>query len=235
MIKIENVVLPHEKQWEAVIRGMRNPLNSWDKSDSEECRNVFCGDCDGECLPHTNGFIVGSNDLDLMKRLDKAGTEHRKFMRMITVYVDITAPLYWWKEHDQYKIGTVTNSCSTMHKIAAKEFTLEDFSCEHLETISRFDEDGEEYKPYMLMKEMIKCLNACRKTFMKTKNKTDWWQLIQLLPSSYNQKRTVMLNYEVLASMYHQRKNHKLDEWRTFCEWIKTLPCSELITGEEHE
>lgn len=235
MIRIENIVLPHEKQWEAVIRGMRNPLNSWDKSDSEECRNVFCGDCDGECLPHTNGFIVGSNDLNLMKRLDKAGTEHRKFMRMITVYVDITAPLYWYKEFDTYKVGTVANSCSTMHKIAAKEFTLEDFSCEHLETISRFDEDGEEYKPYMLMKEMIKCLNACRKTFMKTKNKTDWWQLIQLLPSSYNQKRTVMLNYEVLASMYHQRKNHKLDEWRTFCEWIKTLPCSELITGEEHE
>lgn len=235
MIKIENVVLPHEKQWEAVIRGMRNPLNSWDKSDSEECRNTFCGDCDGECLPHTNGFIIGSNDLDLMKRLDKAGTEHRKFMRMITVYVDITAPLYWWKEFDTYKVGTVTNSCSTMHKIAAKEFTMEDFSCEHLETISRLDEDGEEYKPYMLMKEMIKCLNACRKTFMETKNKTDWWQLIQLLPSSYNQKRTVMLNYEVLANMYHQRNNHKLDEWRTFCEWIKTLPCSELITGEEHE
>lgn len=235
MIKIENVVLPHEKQWETVIRGMRNPLNSWDKSDSEECRNIFCGDCDGECLPHTNGFIIGSNDLDLMKRLDKAGTEHRKFMRMITVYIDITAPLYWWKEFDTYKVGTVTNSCSTMHKIAAKEFTMEDFSCEHLETISRLDEDGEEYKPYMLMKEMIKCLNACRKTFMETKNKTDWWQLIQLLPSSYNQKRTVMLNYEVLANMYHQRKNHKLDEWRTFCEWIKTLPCSELITGEEHE
>ena len=235
MIKIENVVLPHEKQWEAVIRGMRNPLNSWDKSDSEECRNIFCGDCDGECLPHTNGFIIGSNDLNLMKRLDKAGTEHRKFMRMITVYVDITAPLYWWKEFDTYKVGTVTNSCSTMHKIAAKEFTMEDFSCEHLETISRLDEDGEEYKPYMLMKEMIKCLNACRKTFMETKNKTDWWQLIQLLPSSYNQKRTVMLNYEVLANMYHQRNNHKLDEWRTFCEWIKTLPCSELITGEEHE
>ena len=235
MIKIENVVLPHEKQWEAVIRGMRNPLNSWDKSDSEECRNIFCGDCDGECLPHTNGFIIGSNDLDLMKRLDKAGTEHRKFMRMITVYVDITAPLYWWKEFDTYKVGTVTNSCSTMHKIAAKEFTMEDFSCEHLETISRLDEDGEEYKPYMLMKEMIKCLNACRKTFMETKNKTDWWQLIQLLPSNYNQKRTVMLNYEVVANMYHQRNNHKLDEWRTFCEWIKTLPCSELITGEEHE
>lgn len=235
MIKIENVVLPHEKQWEAIIRGMRNPLNSWDKSDSEECRNIFCGDCDGECLPYSNGFIIGSNDFDLMKRLDKAGTEHRKFMRMIAVYIDITAPLYWWKEFDTYKVGTVTNSCSTMHKIAAKEFTMEDFSCEHLETISRLDEDGEEYKPYMLMKEMIKCLNACRKTFMETKNKTDWWQLIQLLPSSYNQKRTVMLNYEVLANMYHQRKNHKLDEWRTFCEWIKTLPCSELITGEEHE
>ena len=235
MIKIENVVLPHEKQWEAVIRGMRNPLNSWDKSDSEECRNIFCGDCDGECLPHTNGFIIGSNDLNLMKRLFKGGTEHRKYLRMIQVYVDITAPLYWWKEFDTYKVGTVTNSCSTMHKIAAKEFTMEDFSCEHLETISRLDEDGEEYKPYMLMKEMIKCLNACRKTFMETKNKTDWWQLIQLLPSSYNQKRTVMLNYEVLANMYHQRNNHKLDEWRTFCEWIKTLPCSELITGEEHE
>ena len=235
MIKIENVVLPYEKQWEAIIRGMRNPLNSWDKSDSIECRDTFCGECNGECLPYTNGFIIGSNDFDLMKRLDKAGTEHRKFMRMITVYIDITAPLYWWKEFDTYKIGTVCNSCSTMHKIASKEFTLEDFSCEHLETISRFDEDGEEYKPYMLMKEMIKCLNACRKTFMETKNKTDWWQLIQLLPSSYNQKRTVMLNYEVLANMYHQRKKHKLDEWRTFCEWIKTLPCSELITGEEHE
>lgn len=235
MIKIENVVLPHEKQWEAIIRGMRNPLNSWDKSDSKECRDLFCGECNEECLPYSNGFIIGSNDFELMKRLDKAGTEHRKFMRMITVYVDITAPLYWYKEFDTYKVGTVTNSCSTMHKIAAKEFTMEDFSCEHLETISRLDEDGEEYKPYMLMKEMIKCLNACRKTFMETKNKTDWWQLIQLLPSSYNQKRTVMLNYEVLANMYHQRKNHKLDEWRTFCEWIKTLPCSELITGEEHE
>lgn len=235
MIKIENVVLPHEKQWEAIIRGMRNPLNSWDKSDSKECRDLFCGECNEECLPYSNGFIIGSNDFDLMKRLDKAGTEHRKFMRMITVYIDITAPLYWWKEFDTYKVGTVTNSCSTMHKIAAKEFTMEDFSCEHLETISRLDEDGEEYKPYMLMKEMIKCLNACRKTFMETKNKTDWWQLIQLLPSSYNQKRTVMLNYEVLANMYHQRKKHKLDEWRTFCEWIKTLPCSELITGEEHE
>lgn len=241
MIKIENVVLPHEKQWEAVIRGMRNPLNSWDKSDSEECRNIFCGDCDGECLPHINGFIIGSNDLDLMKRLDKAGTEHRKFMRMITVYVDITAPLYWWKEFDTYKVGTVTNSCSTMHKIAAKEFTMEDFSCEHLldADIGTFIPTNNNHitiSPIELLERFtIPCLNHYRTEFVETKDKKHWWQMIQLLPSSYNQKRTVMLNYEVLANMYHQRNNHKLDEWRTFCEWIKTLPCSELITGEEHE
>ena len=239
MIKIENVVLPHEKQWEAVIRGMRNPLNSWDKSDSEECRNIFCGDCDGECLPHTNGFIIGSNDLDLMKRLDKAGTEHRKFMRMITVYVDITAPLYWWKEFDTYKVGTVANSCSTMHKIHTKEFTLDDFSYEHLMTdgVHCYPLGGgwRGLSPIDTLKATIELLNNARQLYLETKDKNYWWQMIQLLPSSYNQKRTVMLNYEVLASMYHQRKNHKLDEWRTFCEWIKTLPCSELITGEEHE
>lgn len=234
MIKIENVVLPHEKQWEAVIRGMRNPLNSWDKSDSEECRNIFCGDCDGECLPHTNGFIIGSNDLDLMKRLDKAGTEHRKFMRMITVYVDITAPLYWWKEFDTYKIGTVCNSCSTMHKIHSKEFTWDDFSHEHLTHTDAFHMDANE-DALNALQVVINAFNYNRKKYLETKDKTYWWQMIQLLPSSYNQKRTVMLNYEVLASMYHQRKNHKLDEWRTFCEWIKTLPCSELITGEEYE
>lgn len=239
MIKIENVVLPHEKQWETVIRGMRNPLNSWDKSDSEECRNIFCGDCDGECLPHTNGFIIGSNDLDLMKRLDKAGTEHRKFMRMITVYVDITAPLYWWKEFDTYKVGTVANSCSTMHKIHEKEFTLDDFSYEHLMTdgVHCYPLGGgwRGLSPIDTLKATIELLNNARQLYLKTKDKKYWWQMIQLLPSSYNQKRTVMLNYEVLASMYHQRKNHKLDEWRTFCEWIKTLPCSELITGEEYE
>lgn len=234
MIKIENVVLPHEKQWEAVIRGMRNPLNSWDKSDSEECRNIFCGDRDGECLPHTNGFIIGSNDLDLMKRLDKAGTEHRKFMRMITVYVDITAPLYWYKEFDTYKIGTVCNSCSTMHKIHSKEFTWDDFSHEHLTHTDAFHMDANE-DALNALQVVINALNYNRKKYLETKDKTYWWQMIQLLPSSYNQKRTVMLNYEVLASMYHQRKNHKLDEWRTFCEWIKTLPCSELITGEEYE
>ena len=234
MIKIENVVLPHEKQWEAIIRGMRNPLNSWDKSDSEECRNIFCGDCDGECLPHTNGFIIGSNDLNLMKRLFKGGTEHRKYLRMIQVYVDITAPLYWWKEFDTYKIGTVCNSCSTMHKIHSKEFTWDDFSHEHLTHTDAFHMDANE-DALNALQVVINALNYNRKKYLETKDKTYWWQMIQLLPSNYNQKRTVMLNYEVLASMYHQRKNHKLDEWRTFCEWIKTLPCSELITGEEYE
>lgn len=224
MIKIENVVLPHEKQWGTVIRGMRNPLNSWDKSDSKECRDTFCGECNGECLPHTNGFIIGSNDFNLMKRLDKGGTEHRKFMRMIAVYMDITAPLYWWKEFDTYKVGTVCNSCSTMHKISAKDFTLNDFSCEHLNEAS-----------IKVLEDIINQLNISRNLYLTTKDKNHWWQLIQLLPSSYNQKRTIMLNYEVLANMYHQRNNHKLDEWRTFCEWIKTLPCSELIIGEEYE
>lgn len=232
MIKIENVVLPHEKQWEAIIRGMRNPLNSWDKSDSKECNSTFCGECNGDCLSHTNGFIVGENDLDLMKRLDKAGTEHRKFMRMITVYMDITAPLYYFKELDTYKVGTVCNSCSTMHKIHSKEFTWDDFSHEHLTHTDAFHMDANE-DALNALQVVINALNYNRKKYLETKDKTYWWQMIQLLPSSYNQKRTIMLNYEVLASMYHQRKNHKLDEWREFCEWIKTLPCSELITGEE--
>lgn len=234
MIKIENVVLPHEKQWEAIIRGMRNPLNSWDKSDSRECRDLFCGECNEECLPYSNGFIVGSNDLNLMKRLFKGGTEHRKYLRMIQVYVDITAPLYWWKEFDTYKIGTVCNSCSTMHKIHSKEFTWDDFSHEHLTHTDAFHMDANE-DALNALQVVINALNYNRKKYLETKDKTYWWQMIQLLPSSYNQKRTVMLNYEVLASMYHQRKKHKLDEWRTFCEWIKTLPCSELITGEENE
>lgn len=234
MIKIENVVLPHEKQWEAIIRGMRNPLNSWDKSDSKECNSTFCGECNGDCLSHTNGFIVGENDLDLMKRLDKAGTEHRKFMRMIPIYIDITAPLYWWKEFDTYKIGTVCNSCSTMHKIHSKEFTWDDFSHEHLTHTDAFHMDANE-DALNALQVVINALNYNRKKYLETKDKKYWWQMIQLLPSSYNQKRTIMLNYEVLASMYHQRKNHKLDEWREFCEWIKTLPCSELITGEEDE
>lgn len=227
MLKIENTEVVG---WEAAIRGMRNPMNSWDKSDSHSCGT--CGDCD-ICIDYDNcpyGYdylktIVGPNDLDLMTRLRNAGTDHRKFMRMITVYVDITAPLYWWKEFDTYKVGTVANSCSTMHKIHDKEFTLEDFSTEHL-----YPEVREAFE-----NTIIKYLNEARKTYnflSDTPSKKDaWWQMIQLLPSSYNQRRTVMLNYEVLANIYKSRRNHKLDEWHTFCDWIERLPYSELITG----
>lgn len=244
MIKIENVVLPNAEQWEAIIRGMRNPLNSWNKSDSRECNIDSCVGCDNECyerLPQGNekDYVIGKNDADLMKRLNKAGTEHRKFMRMIPIYIDITAPLYWWKEFDTYKLGTVANSCSTMHKIHAKEFTLNDFSTEHLiDEKDGWIEDicGQKWcSSKTHMETTLKVLNAYRDQYIKTKDKKYWWQMIQLLPSSYNQKRTIMLNYEVLSSMYKQRKNHKLDEWREFCEWIKNLPCSELITGEEDE
>ena len=223
MIKIENVDVVG---WESAIRGMRNPMNSWDKSDSwygcpygendhtesKYCHNSCRNDCD---------FCVGDNDIDLMKRLAKAGTDHRKFMRMIVVYVDVTAPLYWWKEADTYKVGTVRNSCSTMHKITAKEFTLDDFSHEHLL------ESG--FNNCLLY--VIQCLNTWREKYLETNDKRFWWQIIQLLPSSYNQKATLMLNYEVLANMYHSRKNHKLDEWVEFCKWIESLPYSELITG----
>ena len=209
--------------WEHAIRGMRNPMNSWDKSDSEFCilgspdyEESIAVDYDCEWTTY-----IGPNDQNLMKRLRNAGTDHRKFMRMLVVYVDITAPLYWWKEFDTYKIATVANSCSTMHTIHKKEFTLEDFSCEHLmgESIA-------------LLKDIVKDLNECRKWYLDTKDKNYWWQMIQLLPSSYNQKRTVMLNYEVLANMYKSRKDHKLDEWHTFCDWIRELPYSELITGK---
>lgn len=211
MIKIENVEVVG---FAAAIQGMRNPMNSWSKSDSCFCPNEPC--CEGNC-----SMMIGPNDLDLMKRLRNAGTDHRKFMRMIAVYVDITAPLYWWKEFDTYKVGTVANSCSTMHKIHEKEFTLEDFSCEHLTPWNE-----------TVLANLIVELNANRDRYLQTKEKEDWWQMIQLLPSSYNQKRTVMFNYEVLANMYKSRKDHKLDEWRNFCSWIKTLPYSELITGE---
>ena len=225
MIRIENVDV---FGWESAIRGMRNPMNSWDKSDSEF--NVSCRNCTSEyyrdqcdnCLYTDGNTLLGDNDLDLMKRLVKAGTDHRKFMRMIVVYVDVTAPLYWWKEADTYKVGTVRNSCSTMHKITAKEFTLDDFSHEHLL------ESG--FNNCLLY--VIQCLNTWREKYLETKDKCFWSQMIQLLPSSYNQKATLMLNYEVLANMYHSRKNHKLDEWREFCKWIETLPYSELITGE---
>lgn len=241
MIMIENVITPSPEQWEAIIRGMRNPMNSWEKSDSVKC--YANANCPGICKNNVSGICIGFNNLDLMTRLRDAGTDHRKFMRMITVYVDITAPLYWWKEFDTYKVGTIANSCSTMHKIHAKEFTLDDFSYEHL--LDFFDAVdtgaelptiyGMEHTPIWALNMTIDMLNFYRERYLNTKDKKYWWQLIQLLPSSYNQRRTVMLNYEVLIKMYHARKNHKLDEWVEFCEWIKTLPYSELITGEKAE
>lgn len=249
MLKLENTEV---MGWEAAIRGMRNPKNSWEKSDSITCTEKMemsneeieseCGKCpkNGKCDiydtdPH---FIAGPNDHTLMMQLRNAGTDHRKFMRMIAVYVDITAPLYWWKEFDTYKVGTVANSCSTMHKIADKEFTLEDFSHEHLcddelalleEVIARLNmnrvvfnaKNDKQVDRYTVMSD--ECYEKYKKTL--------WWQMIQLLPSSYNQRRTVMLNYEVLANMYKSRRHHKLDEWHTFCDWIEGLPYSELITG----
>lgn len=222
MIKIENVEV---YGWEATVRGMRNPKNSWSKSDS-----VF-NSLDGH--PH-----LGSNDKKLMATLREAGTDHRKFMRMITVYLDITAPLYWWKEFDTYKVGTVANSCSTMHKIADKEFEEGDFSVEHLFDAESEDIEfpiiyGEEHSPIWSLHMTVRMLNFYREKYLKTKDKKYWWQMIQLLPSSYNQKRTVMLNYEVLANIYKSRRNHKLDEWHAFCDWIETLPYSWLITGKE--
>lgn len=228
MIKIENTEV---MGWDAAIRGMRNPMNSWEKSDSYE--NYFVDyekdESTGEIievrLPY---YRVGAGDLALMKKLAKAGTDHRKFMRMITVYLDITAPLYWWKEFDTYKVGTVANSCSTMHKIADKEFTLGDFSHEHMNRTS-----------LNVLKEIVDLLNKYREDYLNPEagkigvKKDYWWQMIQLLPSSYNQRRTVMLNYEVLANIYKSRKGHKLDEWNSFCDWIESLPYSELITGKE--
>ena len=206
MIKIENVEI---YGWEAAIRGMRNPKNSWAKSDT-----IFDGD----------KWCMGDNDLKLMTTLANAGTDHGKFMRMIIVTLDIVAPLYWWKEFDTYKVGTVANSCSTMHKIAAKEFTMDDFSCEHLVGIAKDDLHG-----------TTSVLNHFRKLYLQSKDQKYWWQLIQLLPSSFNQRRTVQLNYAVLQNIYHARKDHKLDEWHTFCDWIDTLPYSELITGKAVE
>lgn len=231
MLKVEKTEI---YGWEAAIRGMRNPMNSWDKSDT--VYGTYWGDIDGHKCIDDSGFTIGKNDLSLMKRLAKAGTDHRKYMRMITVYCDITAPLYWWKEFDTYKVGTVANSCSTMHKIQAKRFERKDFSIEHLsntldEPISGVDMSDHHF--IVIMDNLIACLNVARDCYNETKDKKYWWEMVQLLPSSYNQKRTVVLNYEVLANMYKSRKNHKLDEWRSFCAWIKTLPFSELITGEE--
>lgn len=259
MIKFENTEV---MGWEAAIRGMRNPMNSWEKSDSLFVDRDWCDtEEEVELANFCRGIapIIGENDFNLMRRLAAGGPVHAKYRRMITVYVDITAPLYWWKEFDTYKVGTVANSCSTMHKIHAKEFTMEDFSCEHLIGPSDNpyvyicdDEAQEDWSPYEILKEyVLEMLNACREAYLKTKDKRYWWQMIQLLPSSYNQKRTVMMNYEVLAHIYQDRKDHKLDEWAehnpmiigvdtdegswslmSFCDWIKTLPYSELITGE---
>lgn len=232
MIKIENVEV---YGWEAAIRGMRNPKNSWNKSDSN-CKTIIKDG--GKYIAD----FIGENDLKLMKALAGAGTDHGKFMRMITVTLDITAPLYWWKEFDTYKVGTVADSCSTMHKIHAKEFTLDDFSHEHLitnwdddvidglgETIADIDGEICNMNGMDSLQLTIRLLNAYREKFLETKDKTYWWQMIQLLPSSYNQKRTVLLNYAVLKNMYHARRNHKLDEWCLFCGWIERLPYSELI------
>lgn len=214
MLKVENVEV---LGWEHAIRGMRNPKNSWAKSDSgPECpygKEKCCGECQ-------QNFCIGPNDKQLMMALRNAGTDHRKFMRMITVYLDITAPLYWWKEFDTYKVGTVANSCSTMHKITDKPFELDDFSHEHLG-----------FQSVRVLKDTIKVMNDFREEFIKDHEKENWWQLIQLLPSSYNQKRTVMLNYEVLANIYKSRRYHKLDEWHTLCDRIESLPYSALITG----
>lgn len=227
MIRIENEICPNSEQMQFIIRGMRNPMNSWDKMDSHDMAGLF---------------FLGDKDEQLMKKLAKSGTDHRKFMRMIPVYIDITAPLYWWKEFDTYKVGTVANSCSTMHKIAENEFTLDDFSHEHLSVRQSVD----------ILKETIDVLNVFRRVYLEggvlsldhgntaepvvypPKSKDIWWQMIQLLPSSYNQKRSVMLNYEVLSNMYKSRKNHKLDEWRDFCKWIEDLPFSYLITEKEN-
>ena len=245
MIKLEHTVLPSPDQMQFVIEGMRNPMNSWDISDSDVVKT-----------PHNlDDYIdIGKNDYSLMKRLAKAGTDHRKFMRMMPVCVRITAPLYWWKEFDTYKVGTVANSCSTMHKIQEKEFTLEDFSVEHLREVTsshniemtgakaerlRKEKSIEapiamcDMQPIDILQLTIDALNVYRNLYLETKNKVWWWQMIQLLPSSYNQARNVMLNYEVLANMYHSRKNHKLDEWREFCKWIEELPYSELIIDSE--
>lgn len=235
MIKLENVVLDSPEQMEFIIEGMRNPMNSWEKSDSDICSMESGIECsyysDYASCDKTGDdkYHLGLNDHSLMQRLSNAGTEHRKYMRMMPAYVRITAPLYWWKEFDTYKIGTVANSCSTMHKIQEKEFTLEDFSCEHL---LDFEEKGKlRFSPLGTLQNTIDELNDCRDLYLKTKDKAYWWQLIQLLPSSYNQTRNVMLNYEVLANIYRQRKGHKLDEWREVCKWIESLPYSELITG----
>lgn len=228
MLKIDKTVLPSPEQWQIVIKGMRNPMNSWGRMDSTICpASGKFSDCkqSGLCPRKEDDFVAdqicfGTADLSLMERLAAAGSEHAKYRRMLPVWVTITAPRYWLVELDTYKVGTVSNSCSTMHKIAAKEFTLDDFSTDHLVG-----------KSFAALKNIIDVMNLEREHYLATKDKDCWWQMIQLLPQSYNQRRTLMLNYEVLATIYRQRKDHKLAEWHTFCEWIETLPYAELIVG----
>ena len=267
MIKFENTEVMN---FEGALRGMRNPLNSWDKSDSKKCE-CSCVECLYPCLRSNDcniSFVIGENDLALAQKLIKAGSDHRKFMRQIFVSVDITAPLYWWKEYDTYKVGTVSNSCSTMHKLMSKELTLDDFSHEHLvDNLSgtycpeNWGETSADYIvwPLMRLRSLIRDFNAIRDGYLAITDeiktlqgvehsdyrmrlyqrladqKSYWWQIIQMLPSSYNQRRTIKMNYEVLANIYEYRRNHKLDEWRTFCEWIEKLPHSEVITGKWEE
>ena len=245
--KIENVVLPSPEQWDAIIRGTRNPKNSWDRMDSYATHVE-----DPETMETAEyEYFIGPNDQKLLEALAAGGPVHAKYRRMIPVYLDITAPLYWWKEFDTYKLGTVANSCSTMHKIHAKEFELDDFSHDRMLSIYaagaafvydcpvRNDNEivnGECYLASMeLLKLTIKVLNVYRHRYVKTKNKVHWEQMIQLLPSSYNQKRTVMLNYEVLCNIYRWRRDHKLTEWHVLCDWIESLPYQELITGEKKD
>ena len=229
MLKIERTVLPSPEQWEIIIEGMRNPMNSWHLSDSGVCtgfEEYLCEHCHDyeydNCTKEDDApmFVLGANDHKLMMGLAKGGAVHAKYRRMIPVFLTIDAPLYWWKEFDTYKVGTVANSCSTMHKIQAKEFTLDDFSHEHLVW------EAEDF-----LCTVVGYMNFCRENYLASKDKKWWWQMIQILPTSYNQKRTVMLNYEVLVNIYNSRKNHKLDEWHVFCDWIEQLPYSEIITG----
>lgn len=228
-IKIENIEV---YGWEAAIRGMRNPKNSWDMSDSG-LKVMNADDVEFGYEPHYE-YVIGANDLKLMHTLAKAGPDHGKFLRMITVTMDITAPLYWWKEFDTYKVGTVANSCSTMHKIHAKEFTFDDFSHEHL-----FDDEDVELfgreLPYAgtVLKYVVDLLNDARDDYLKTNDKKYWWKMIQLLPTSYNQRRTVQMNYAVALNMYNARKSHKLDEWHVLCDEIKKLPYFEKICLED--
>lgn len=238
MLEIQKTVTPSAEQWEITIEGMRNSFDSWDKSDSSFCRPEYCNICNinrlcDKTADDFDSFDIGKNDLELMLKLSKSGSSHSKFRRMLPVWVTINAPLYWWKEFDTYKVGTVCNSCSTMHKIAAQKFTVDDFSHEHL--FGCEDVAWGDGVPALALSNIVTALNQQREIYLKTKDKDNWWQLIQLLPSSYNQRRTVMLNYEVLANIYIQRKNHKLDEWRIFCDWIRTLPYSEIIIGRENE